>query len=142
MGKVNDKGNQMIDNFMESDFADTLSKIGTVGVNIANAFEPIAEANRIQSRRDQMRMKRIPGMIADNKDLEGTDINTGLDAQVIAGAQPTGATGYGNFYRTQDNTQMAQYGMELNSEPEDSVMDLSTEMIAKLIAAGADIEIL
>lgn len=142
MGNVNDKGNQMIDNFMESDFADNLSKIGTVGVNIANAFEPIAEANRIQDRRNQMRMKRIPGMIADNKDLEGTDINTGLDAQVIAGAQPTGATGYGNFYRTQDNTQIAQYGMELNSEPEDSVMDLSTEMIAKLIAAGADIEIL
>lgn len=142
MGKVNDKGNQMIDNFMESDFADNLSKIGTVGVNIANAFEPIAEANRIQKRRNQMRMKRIPGMIADDKDLEGTDINTGLDAQVIAGAQPTGATGYGNFYRTQDNIQIGQYGMELNSEPEDSVMDLSTEMIAKLIAAGADIEIL
>lgn len=142
MGNVNYKGNQMIDNFMESDFADDLSRIGTVGVNIANAFEPIAEGNRLQSRRNQMRMKRIPGMITDDKELEGTDINTGLDAQVIAGAQPTGATGYGNFYRTQDNTQMAQYGMELNSEPEDSIMDLSTEMIAKLIAAGADIEIL
>ena len=118
---VRKKGNELIDKFMDSRFAEGLGKIGTAGVALANIGNAIGENARVaQSQED---LKRYDTGMVWRDDNIGTDVQGGLMAGVMKGDTPTGFENY------------------LNMEKGGETLNLSTDMIAKLIAAGADIEI-
>lgn len=117
------KGNNFLDRMIEGRFGEGMAKLGTLGVGAANIINQAAEnARASQAEQDiiALGMSDRKG-VEFGKDRTGTDIQGGLFGDIMAGDSPDGFT----------NT-MSKHGGELN---------LSTDMIAKLIAAGADIEI-
>lgn len=117
------KGHNFLDRMIEGRFGEGMAKLGTFGVGVANIVNQAAE----NARASQAEQDLIALGMSDRKGVEfgkdrtGTDIQGGNFGDIMAGNSPDGFT----------NT-ISKHGGELN---------LSTDMIAKLIAAGADIEI-
>lgn len=123
--KFNRKGNQLVDRFIHGRVGEGLAKVGTAGVGVANIGNQLAENSRAaQSWEDLKRRTATDAMGMEWRDQNiGTDINLGLRADILKGDTPTGYENYLN----------SKQGGEINA---------STDMIARLIAAGADIEII
>jgi hypothetical protein len=125
--RINAKGNKFLDRMIDGRFADVASTIGTIGVEGANIFNQFAEnAKLIQAREDLKTLGSSERKgVSYREEDQGTDVNTGLRADLLRGSTPTGTQALmGNF---------KSGGESLNA---------SSSVIAKLIAAGADIEIL
>jgi len=125
--RINAKGNKFLDRMIDGRFGDVASTIGTIGVEGANIFNQFAEnAKLIQAREDLKTLGSSERKgVSYREEDQGTDVNTGLRADLLRGSTPTGTQALmGNF---------KSGGESLNA---------SSSVIAKLIAAGADIEIL
>ena len=136
---------QLRNDFLNSRFAEKMGALGNAAqaASSVNDFidEYITKPGVENAQQwNQMADARAGAYQVNPEQTKGVyDVNTGLKRKNIFGDGPSGFDSYGaENYMVKMGGQLFETG----TSNEDMIQDLDTETIAKLIAAGADIEIL
>ena len=136
---------QLRNDFLNSRFAEKMGAVGNAAY-AANSINDFIDENITKpgvenaQQWNQMADARAGAYQVNPEQTKGVyDVNTGLKRKNIFGDGPSGFDSYGaENYMVKMGGQLFETG----ASNEDMIQDLDTETIAKLIAAGADIEIL
>ena len=138
---------QLKNDFLNSGFAEKMGAIGNAAY-AANSINDFISENITKPGVENMQQwntigdARVAANQVKKSETEGRlDLNTGLEQNNIFGDGPSGYNTVGgeNYgYYSKKGGQLFETGVS----GDDMIQDLDTETIAKLIAAGADIEIL
>lgn len=136
---------QLRNDFLNSRFAEKMGAVGNAAYAASSVNDFIDEyitkpGVENAQQWNQMADARAGAYQVNPEQTKGVyDVNTGLKRKNIFGDGPSGFDSYGaENYMSKMGGQLFETG----ASNEDMIQDLDTETIAKLIAAGADIEIL